>query len=239
MDKNKPENGFKQMMLTRPDLSRRQCHLVDLSYYQETRHEMMCYLPDSAKTVLDVGCGAGVFGKSLIDQKGCRVVGVEQNSAAFVEAEHRLHKVVNAAFDDTIDFNSEMFDAIFFNDVLEHILHPAAALSFARTLLNPGGVIISSIPNLRYFAVLKDLVLNKSFQYQDAGVLDKTHLRFFTTKTIRTMYEEAELEVVLHEGINKTDDRKSNLLAKLLPSLFEDIVYLQFATVAKLKTGSL
>lgn len=223
------------MKVPHPDLSQRQCHLEDLSYYQETRHEMVCYLPDSAKTVLDVGCGAGVFGKVLIDKKGCRVVGVEPNSAAFIEAEHLLHKVINAAFDDTIDCNNEKFDAIFFNDVLEHMLHPTMALSFARTLLNPGGVIISSIPNLRYFAVLKELVLNKNFQYQDAGVLDKTHLRFFTTKTIRAMYEEAELEVVLHEGINKTGDRKSNLLAKFLPSLFEDIVYLQFATVAKLK----
>lgn len=204
--------------------------MEDLSYYSETRHEMLRYLPDCAKSVLDVGCGVGIFGKALIDSKQCVVTGCEPNWAAGVEASRRLHKVFNAPFED-IDFMGNTYDAIFFNDVLEHMIDPLACLKRARKLLSEGGVIISSIPNLRHHAILSDLMLNKNFRYRDSGVLDRTHLRFFTSRTILELHEKAGLQVLRHDGINKTNDKKAKLLATVFP-IFEDIVWLQFVTVA-------
>lgn len=206
--------------------------MSSLSYYQEARPEMLRYLPDSARTVLDVGCGAGIFGKSVIAQKPCHVVGVERHTEVGTQAGLHLHKVHCCPFDERIDFEGVTFDAIFFNDVLEHMIDPGAALVLAKSLLANGGVVISSIPNVRHFTVLRELLFQKDFIYRDAGILDRTHLRFFTSKSIQRMYIEAGFAIVRHEGINEVSVRASRLLARYLPLFFGDILHLQFATVA-------
>lgn len=202
------------------------------SYYQESRHEMLRYLPSSARTVLDVGCGAGAFGRCILARQKCYIVGVEENSAASVEAERFLHKIYNCKFDECVDFQGLKFDAIFFNDVLEHMINPCAALMFAKSIIANNGVVVTSIPNMRHFSVLKELFLKRNFEYRDAGILDKTHLRFFTSMSMRRLFADAGFEIVKHEGINEVSDRSARLLANFFPKLFNDIVYLQFATVA-------
>jgi len=204
----------------------------EMHYYQKLRHEMLRHLPPDAKTILDVGCGTGTLGHHLMLTRQVAVWGVEPDPRAYAEAEKRLTKAVNRPFDTFFDSGGLLFDVIFFNDVLEHMEYPYEALRFAGTLLARDGVIISSIPNLRYHRVLRDLLFRKNFQYTDQGVLDYTHLRFFTSKTILKMYEECGLQVIAHEGINRQANAFITTLARLFP-LFSDIPFLQFCTVAK------
>uniref|UniRef100_UPI004049A7E5 methyltransferase domain-containing protein n=2 Tax=Flavobacterium TaxID=237 RepID=UPI004049A7E5 len=120
---------------------------------------------------------------------------------------------------------------IYFNDVLEHLIDPYTVLKKIKQKLSLNGVIISSIPNVRYHNTFMNVLIKKDWKYEDYGVMDFTHLRFFTEKSIIRMYEEAGYKIKLSEGINKS--RSIKPLLYNIPFLFTqlDIRYPQFATV--------
>lgn len=208
----------------------------DEHYYTNVRHEMADLLPQNSKTVLDVGCSEGMFGSFLKNNHNIEVWGIEMMTDAGEVAKNKLDKVFIGPCENHLDSLPEnYFDAIYFNDVLEHLIDPYLVLEKIKPKLTKNGVIISSIPNLRYHKVLKDLVLYKNFDYTMDGVLDKTHLRFFTTKSIVKMYKKLDFEIVIHKGINKTKSIKPYIYN--IPFLFTamDIFYIQYATVVKKK----
>ncbi len=125
---------------------------------------------------------------------------------------------------------------IFCNDVLEHLLDPYTVLNRLKAKLSAGGVVISSIPNVRYFRNFGDLVLNRNWEYTDSGVMDRAHFRFFTCKSIRRMFENEGYEILVHKGINRTKSIRPFIFNIFVLGFFWDIVYLQFATVARVKT---
>lgn len=96
------------------------------------------------------------------------------------------------------------FDAIYFNDVLKHLFDSYSLLNKLKSKLLPKGVIISSIPNMRYHNEIFNLLVKKDWKYEQHGIIDFTHLRFFTGKSIRRMYEDAGYVVKINEGINRT-----------------------------------
>ncbi|MDV7402368.1 class I SAM-dependent methyltransferase, partial [Arthrospira platensis SPKY1] len=103
------------------------------------------------------------------------------------------------------------FDVVYCNDVLEHLVDPYAVLKTIYKKLRKNGQVISSIPNVRYHNTFIKTVLGKDWKYEDHGVMDFTHMRFFTQKSIRRMYEDAGFEVNLNEGINKSKSIKPYL----------------------------
>ena len=110
--------------------------------------------------------------------------------------------VIEGMFDPQMDLPVGSFDCILFNDVLEHMLAPELALRYARRLLTPGGVVVASIPNIRSFPTLWRLMFHGSWEYQDAGVLDRTHLRFFTKSSMVDMFEREGFALEKVCGIN-------------------------------------
>lgn len=205
----------------------------DASYFGIFRNEMIKYLPQNARYILDVGCGSGNLGAYLQSEKDCVVWGIEPDCNSANEAAKKLTKVFNSVFANDIEFGSQKFDVIFFNDVLEHLVDPWDALEFSKKLLGPDGVVISSIPNIRYFETQKEIFLKKDFKYVESGILDKTHLRFFTSKSIIRMYDDVGYKIIKHEGINSLFNKKLKYLELFFPKYFEDMKFLQFATVAK------
>ena len=144
------------------------------------------------KRVVDFGCGAGGFAQ-LLKQRGCRIVGVDLNAEAAKAAESHCDQVLVA----DLDFISileilpdQTFDVAIFGDVLEHLRDPWRVLADARQILRPGGYVIASIPNIAHGAVRLSL-LQGNFEYADVGLLDNTHLRFFTRKTVHELFEGA------------------------------------------------
>ncbi len=205
-------------------------------YYDNIRHEMIKYLPNNPKKIIDIGCGNGAFAEVLKEQTGAEVWGIEYMDEEAQVAKNKLYKVFSGRCEDYIDdLPNDYFDTIYFNDVLEHLVDPYEVLDKIKHKLSQDGVVISSIPNVRYHNTFMKVLVKKDWQYEDFGVMDRTHLRFFTGKSIRRMYEELGYAVIEHEGINKSKSLKPYLYN--IPVLFTqlDIRYPQYATVAKFK----
>lgn len=203
-------------------------------YYDNVREEMLSFLPENFKTVLDVGCADGAFAKSIKNISGAEVWGVEYMPDEAEKASSKIDKVLSGAIEDCIDkLPNNYFDIIYFNDVLEHLVDPYTVLDKMKDKLSENGITISSIPNMRYHRALKELVIDKDWKYTERGTLDKTHLRFFTKKSIFRMFEEAGYNVTTHKGLNASKSLKPWLYN--IPFLFTalDIRYLQFVTIAK------
>lgn len=204
-------------------------------YGNPSRTEVVPFLPPDTRSVLDVGCGPGGFGAALKQRGMTRVDGLEFNSAPASEARKTLDEV----FEIDLEQNSNWapprkYEVITILDVLEHLQDPWALLKRLQSWLMPHGVVVASVPNLRYWPVLKDLVFAKNFTYTDRGVMDRTHLRFFTQSSMRDMFNRAGYSIVRMEGINATEPYwKARIMFSMMPRLMDDTRYLQFVVVAR------
>jgi SAM-dependent methyltransferase len=208
----------------------------DEVYYQGVRLDMLRFIPNGIETVLEVGCAGGGFGHQL-KKRGVREVwGVEVVPSAAQRARELLDRVLVGDVADLIDeLPPAYFDVVVFNDVLEHLVDPFTVLTRIKSKIRDGGMVVSSIPNIRYYETLSDLVLHKNWEYQESGILDRTHLRFFTTRSIHLMYERLGYEVLRHEGNNPMKKRPlSYRLANfLLAGKISDMQFEQFVTWAR------
>jgi len=202
-------------------------------YRSAERSDMAAYIPPKARRVLEVGCGEGGFGALLKNGMGIRVWGVEVDAVAARAASRRLDRVLPGTFDGVRrQLPSRRFDAVVFNDVLEHMEDPGKALRETVRLLSPGGVVVASVPNVLHLSVLKRLLWDRDWRYEAHGVLDATHLRFFTRRSLVRLFEGCGYKVLRLEGLNASRPFASACLAFLtLGHLFESR-YLQFACVA-------
>ncbi|MAQ75825.1 MAG: methyltransferase [Aquimarina sp.] len=197
---------------------------------------MLKYLPEDAKKIIDIGCGNGAFAEVLKKQNNAEVWGIEYMDREAQVAKSKIDKVFSGPCENYIDeLPDGYFDVIYFNDVLEHLVDPYEVLDKIKYKLAPNGIVISSIPNVRYHNTFMRLLLKKDWLYEDYGVMDRTHLRFFTDKSIKRMYKEQGYTVVLQEGINKSRSIRPYLYN--IPVLFTqmDILFPQYATVAKFR----
>ena len=147
--------------------------------------------------VLDVGCGFATTSERL-KRVGNHVTGIESSPEAVKVAATRLDEVIATdlqRLDElTVVIGSRKFDTIIFADVLEHLPWPAGILQGYLRFLAPQGSVIISLPNVGLWSMRLSL-LSGRFQYTDTGVTDRTHLRFFTTRSAREMIEEAGLKI--------------------------------------------
>jgi len=150
--------------------------------------------PGDGRKLADIGCAAGVLTHRL-SANGWDAIGVElDHNDAEIARSHGL-AVVEQPAEDFFACNSAAFDTIVFADVLEHMTDPAAVLASARESLAPGGRIVISIPNVAHLSVRLGLLMG-SFRYQDRGILDRTHLRFFTRASFVELVTGCGLDVV-------------------------------------------
>jgi len=148
------------------------------------------------RRVLDVGCSTGFLGEALAVQ-GCTVTGVELDPQAAAEARTRLEAVVEADLNVmTLAelFPGRDFDAIVFGDVLEHLMDPDAVLRSAVQLLAPGGAVVICVPNVTHGS-LRLALLQGRWDYRETGLLDRTHVRFFTRESVLRMVADAGLHI--------------------------------------------
>jgi 2-polyprenyl-3-methyl-5-hydroxy-6-metoxy-1,4-benzoquinol methylase len=143
--------------------------------------------------VLDVGCGFATTSQ-YIEKRGNRVTGIESSAEAVAVARTRVSEVIHADLQNH-SLAGRRFDVIIFADVLEHLPWPIGVLRSYLDLLKDGGSVIVSLPNVGLWSVRLNLLLGR-FRYEETGVLDRTHLRFFTRRTAREMIESTGLEIV-------------------------------------------
>lgn len=198
--------------------------------------------------VLDVGCGTGVVTEIIRNRTSSDIIGIEPDiDRAKLAAERGLNVYTGYLTLDFIKVHGP-FDYIVFADVLEHLPNPAEIVIMAKEGLKPGGSMVASVPNIAHWFVRMDLLFGK-FNYQDCGIMDATHLRWFTRKTISEFFERLGFEITtLKFSVNiHLPDYYSRfpwkwmpfsfrrLVAGVLAKLFPDLFGCQFVILAKVR----
>jgi len=194
------------------------------------------------RRVLELGCSTGYISR-LLKQHGCSVVGIELDTAAAKLAAGICDQVVVA------DLNGNAwaqpikgrFDVVLMGDVLEHLVHPDQVLRSACPLLLPGGEVIVSLPNVVHWTQRIETLFGR-FKYQPFGLLDYTHLRFFTVDSARTLIESSGYRIVdFHPIIGGHLSSRCRFLwqimAKIWPNLFGYQLLFRAQPVNGLKEG--
>ena len=168
---------------------------VDLSQ-ENTSHAQLIRLTGRNKQVLEVGPATGYVTK-VLQQRGCRVWCIENDAEAAKVAAEFCERMVVANVE-AVDFKStfpeERFDVVTFGDVLEHLVDPMAVLTRVRDVLKANGHVVASVPNVAHASIRLSL-LGGQFQYAEMGLLDRTHLRFFTRESLADLFHGAGYEV--------------------------------------------
>ncbi len=153
-------------------------------YYQEVRLDAISLLSGRIfENALEIGCASGnTLGHLKTIGQAKRVHGLDQSEFAASLRNQALDSYV-VADAEVHDFGSKKFDLILLLDVLEHLRDPFTLVQRCQTLLTGKGLLLISIPNINNLRILKKLILNNDFPYTDSGLLDRTHLRFFTDRS--------------------------------------------------------
>jgi SAM-dependent methyltransferase len=169
------------------------------TYFQNIRREIAPLLPSQINNILELGCGSG---NTMAWVKSLRHVrysmGVELSATAAVAARKNFDELYVGDIEVAPDsiFATHYFDTILALDVLEHLRDPLACVMRLSKRLQPGGVFIASLPNIAHYHVSLPLFLFGRWQYANEGLLDRTHLRFFTKQTATDLFHDAGLRVI-------------------------------------------
>ena len=162
-------------------------------------HALLLNLVPDKSRVLEIGTASGYMGEYLVHHKQCEVWGVEPMDELYNEAAvagySRLFKGTGEEFLVLPEVTNEKFDVIFLSDVLEHMVNPDQVLVALKKFLKPGGIFVMSIPNVAIYHVRWHL-LTGHWDMQDGGILDRTHVRFFTYKTMCELLDHSGLQVM-------------------------------------------
>ena len=167
--------------------------------YIGMRKDILNLIPEGGIRILDVGCSIGRLGEQIKQRNNnVEVVGIEFDEQMAEVAEKKLDKVIvgdieNINLADSLPPN--YFDCIIFADILEHLKNPWEILRSSVTYLNDGGVVIASIPNVRHYTTIVNLLFKGYWSYRERGIHDRTHLRFFTLRNIRELFQYANLTI--------------------------------------------
>jgi 2-polyprenyl-3-methyl-5-hydroxy-6-metoxy-1,4-benzoquinol methylase len=196
------------------------------SYFSHVRWDIISLIQTGDHKILDVGCGAGRTLRELKALgKASEIVGIEINQKAAADSSDHLDGLFIGDVE-TIDlpYPDKYFDYILFGDVLEHLINPGVVLHKYRNLLSDDGYIIATVPNIKHYSVLLGLILFDEFKYTDGGLLDRSHLRFFTKKEIIRMFRDEQLEVADLFAIQKQSSVEQALHSSKITSRVLDSV---------------
>ena len=160
-----------------------------------SHHFCLDAVPDNSR-VLEFGTATGYMTRILKEEKGCRVTGFEYSPEAAERAAPYCDRVIVGDIEDFSLWEGlePVYNRATFADVLEHLRDPVRVLAQTRHILAPNGSVIITLPNIAHWTIRRDLLRGR-FDYADYGIMDKTHLRFFTEKTFRAMIAEANFTI--------------------------------------------
>ncbi len=161
-------------------------------YYDDINLGILKYIP-SDLNILDVGCGTGLLGNE-IKKKRNYVCGIDFSEPQLALASERLDNTIKADITKEIELFEE-FDMIVFADILEHLEDPTTCLKRFKKYLKDGGRIIISLPNVACYNVRLSLLFGQ-FNYKKYGILDNTHLRFYTKKTAMKLVKDSGYKII-------------------------------------------
>ena len=206
-------------------------------YFDNVRREIEPLLPAVANSVLDVGCGAGATLQWLRQTGRCQVaVGIEMMESAASIARERVDQVFVGDANLLVEsaFDAQSFDVVLCLDVLEHLVDPWAFVAKLPRLLKPGGLVVASLPNVRHLRVVLPLLLAGRWRYETSGILDRTHLRFFTRETALELLSGGGLKVQQWRRRLPPWHSKAGLLNLASLGLASDLVTMSYLVAARI-----
>lgn len=185
------------------------------SYYQGINQQLFTLIEPTVKNVLDIGCGEGALGEALKHAYEAGVHGFEQFPSAAEKAKAKLDSItIGNIEEDPLPYREASFDAVIFADVLEHMLDPWAVLEKVKPYLSQTGCVYASIPNVGHISIMEEL-LKGTWTYVDAGLLDKTHFRFFTKHEIQQLFNKSGYSVEVIVNNQSAFPHQQELVSKL------------------------
>ena len=208
-------------------------------YFAHARTEIQPMLPKNCNRVLEVGCGSGAtLGWLRQNHQAVHTVGVEIAETAAETARSFADEVHCIDFErHDLPGSPQKFDLILCLDVLEHMVDPWTVVGrLATQYLEVGGTLLVSLPNVRHYSVVLPLLFGGRWEYEDAGLLDRTHLRFFTKASARALLSHPQLGPVSYTASGFENwSVKSALNAVTLGVFQELITYQHFLSVTKVR----
>lgn len=236
---NKDPNLFAEVLITNREKFKEKWKFIPFYYHHIRKHLLALVKEPKEKElkVLDVGCG---LGNTLLEfknrYKNTSIYGIELNRAVGEIAQTHGDVIIGNIEEINLDFDEGYFDYMILGDILEHLVEPYETIMKLKRHLKKDGYMLISIPNVMHNSVIKSL-LHGNWTYEDAGILDRTHLRFFTYREIIKMFEETGLNVIDCITIRAEGDREFvNKLVSITAPYFEWEYYtVQFLFKVKLK----
>ena len=184
-------------------------------YYHGVRIDLVSLAPDIRGRVLEIGCAEGATLEYLKTKFGCEVVGLDYCESALAKARSKGFEVYVCDLNtEPLPFKEREFDYILIGDVLEHLYDPWCVLTGVVKTMKDDGLILISIPNVKHYSLLKDLILKDRWEYCETGLLDVTHIRFFTFNGIMKLLTRSglSLSTVKHNLVRSQLMRLLNIL---------------------------
>ena len=201
-------------------------------YYSHERSDLLRLLPSGVKLekVLDVGCGCGTTGQYLKNHLTVKeVVGIEMNPEMAQQAKMVLDQVIIGDVQQIdLPFDQRYFDCIICADLLEHLYDPWSVLLKLKNYLKDTGCLLLSVPNVQHWSMIARLLAG-SWNYQDEGILDSTHIRFFTRKSLRELIQRSGFQIEKISGAMGKETHLINFLTLRLLSNFFSFRYFVLA----------
>ena len=215
----------------------------EMNYFNEYPNYMLLSFVEKEKeeefSVLEIGCDCGVNLLRLKNEyPNVQLYGVEINAGAAEIASHIAQTQVANIEDKSLDFAGTRFDYIIFGDVLEHLRDPEGTIGYCKSLLKEDGRILACIPNLMHWSVMYQL-MNGNFTYTDTGLLDRTHIHFFTFNEIVSMFQRAgyEIDQMTYTGGGQITEDVRAFVNKLLSlsNISEEFMFYAFQYIVSAK----
>jgi len=208
-----------------------------MGYYDNVRLDLISLVQGKNNKILEVGCGTGNTGKFLKETGIANyVVGIEVNVEVARVAALNLDAVIPTDIESCKESFDRSFDYIILGDVLEHLQDPICVLKVLNGWLKDGKYIIVSVPNVRHHSVVLKLVMQGKWNYEERGILDVTHLRFFTRSSLVQILKDSYFSIIKVYPIFNLNPRKRRLpfvLNLLTLGFFKEFLTDQWVLIAK------
>jgi len=205
-------------------------------YYTQTKDFLVPLVPLGTKQVLDLGCAAGAFGRQLLKHgRAEELYGVEIFEPAALQAREVYRSVAIGDIEEMQLTFPVRFDAIVCGDILEHLRAPEVLLRRISSWLSDNGVLICCLPNVRHWRVIAGLLIKGDWRYKKEGIMDQTHLRFFTLRSISRLLSETGFSVTF--SAFKIWQPADKCLGKILFGTADEFLGYQIY-ISAIKTGA-
>lgn len=205
--------------------------------YRGERSEILKFVPETARRILDIGCSTGDLGAAIKHRNKASVIGIEINPDAARTAEGKIDAVFVGDVGKIVSSQDlGVFDVVIFADVVEHLTDPERVIRACTKLLSPEGIAIFSIPNVSHVSILAELFFHNEWKYRDCGILDRTHLRFFTDRSFERLLEESGLVITGKDYILSL--RGSKFFDRITLGLWRRFLAAQYIFIATPKVPS-